>query len=138
MLLTCPGCAKKLNVPESAAGKKVRCPGCKSLVALPSEPAPAPEREAATDGDRTRKPGPPPEPAEAPPPGKPRGRRRNRPVGRQARPRREPARPPARQGLSAPPQSGGPAAGLPRRPVRPGAQGEPVPRTRSRDRWRQG
>jgi DNA-directed RNA polymerase subunit RPC12/RpoP len=41
MGLTCPGCGKKLNVPESAAGKNVRCPGCKTVVAVPTRPVAA-------------------------------------------------------------------------------------------------
>jgi hypothetical protein len=38
MLVTCPDCNKKLKVPESVSGKKVRCPGCKAVVAVPAHP----------------------------------------------------------------------------------------------------
>jgi hypothetical protein len=40
-------------VPEGAAGKKVRCPGCKEIVAVPTRrPAPARRRETARADDR--------------------------------------------------------------------------------------
>jgi hypothetical protein len=35
-VVTCE-CGKKLNAPAAAAGKKVRCPGCKGVVAVPAE-----------------------------------------------------------------------------------------------------
>jgi DNA-directed RNA polymerase subunit RPC12/RpoP len=54
MGLTCPGCGKKLNVPESAAGKKVRCPGCKTVVAVPNRPvAAAPSTRSPPGGADT-------------------------------------------------------------------------------------
>ena len=31
----CPQCGKKLNAPDSAAGKRARCPQCKAIVTLP-------------------------------------------------------------------------------------------------------
>ncbi len=34
--LICPGCSRKLNVPDTASGKKVRCPACASVLAVPS------------------------------------------------------------------------------------------------------
>jgi predicted Zn finger-like uncharacterized protein len=43
MAVTCPECHKRLNVPQSALGKKVRCPACKKVVVL-SEPGPAASR----------------------------------------------------------------------------------------------
>jgi hypothetical protein len=48
MLVLCPGCRKKLNVPENLAGKKLRCPGCKTVVPAPAASAavtPSPPRE---------------------------------------------------------------------------------------------
>jgi hypothetical protein len=50
MLIQCVSCAKKLNVPDNAAGKKARCPACKTVfdivaaaaaVAAPAVAAPA-------------------------------------------------------------------------------------------------
>ncbi len=41
MIVTCAECAKKLKVGDDLAGKKVRCPKCKALVAVP-----APEADA--------------------------------------------------------------------------------------------
>src|SRR5262245_27694149 len=38
MVLTCSECGKKLTVPESAAGKKVRCPGCQKVTEVPGRP----------------------------------------------------------------------------------------------------
>jgi hypothetical protein len=48
MLIQCVSCAKKLNVPDNAAGKKARCPACKTVfdiaataaVAAPALPPP--------------------------------------------------------------------------------------------------
>src|SRR4051794_961534 len=42
ILVTCPKCAAKLNAPDSAAGKAVRCPkaGCGTVVPV-AAPAPA-------------------------------------------------------------------------------------------------
>src|SRR5262245_64848660 len=45
ILVTCPGCSAKLNAPDSAAGKKVKCPkpNCGTVIpvpaALPQQPA---------------------------------------------------------------------------------------------------
>jgi DNA-directed RNA polymerase subunit RPC12/RpoP len=49
MQITCPECRKKLNVPDTAAGKRVRCPACKHLVPIPAlsvTTAPTPPSEA--------------------------------------------------------------------------------------------
>ena len=37
--VACAGCEKKLKVPDTAAGKKIRCPACKAVIAVP-EPEP--------------------------------------------------------------------------------------------------
>jgi hypothetical protein len=59
-VVACPECAKKLNVPESAAGKKVRCPGCQKVfpvpgasaaVASPPPPVPKPAPKPAPQRD---------------------------------------------------------------------------------------
>src|SRR5262245_30169049 len=49
MIVTCPGCQKKLKVPDGAAGTKARCPACKGVVTVPGSgaPPPLPERPAA-------------------------------------------------------------------------------------------
>jgi hypothetical protein len=39
MLITCPGCKKKLNVSETITRKNVRCPGCKTVTTLPDRQA---------------------------------------------------------------------------------------------------
>jgi hypothetical protein len=56
---TCPSCAAIVNAPDAAAGKKARCPQCKSPVDVPAtslQPAHAPAPAPA----------PPPPPAPAP------------------------------------------------------------------------
>jgi hypothetical protein len=76
--MQCPTCGKKLNAPDSAAGKRARCPQCKTIVTLPSpggapaeevleaEPvqAPAPaDPDALGFGDEPAAPAPPPLPS---------------------------------------------------------------------------
>ncbi|MEQ9410723.1 MAG: hypothetical protein RIK87_23635 [Fuerstiella sp.] len=36
MIIQCSQCAKKLKVPDTAAGKKVKCPGCANVIAIPA------------------------------------------------------------------------------------------------------
>lgn len=62
MLVQCPSCSKKLNVPDSAAGKKAKCPGCAKLFEVvaatavaPAAPKSPPVRPAAEDDVRPRK-----------------------------------------------------------------------------------
>ena len=78
ILVVCPGCSSKLNAPDTAAGKKVKCPKCQGAVPVPApeatafevvEPKPAappeserptraasrPTAKAADDEDRPRK-----------------------------------------------------------------------------------
>lgn len=70
-VIACPECAKKLNVPETAAGKRVRCPGCQAVFSVPTEdtatpPTPLPGARTASAAQRApvspRKAAPPPEP----------------------------------------------------------------------------
>lgn len=37
ILATCPSCQAALNAPDSAAGKQVRCPRCKTAVPIPKQ-----------------------------------------------------------------------------------------------------
>jgi hypothetical protein len=37
--VTCPGCQARLNVPDAAAGKKVKCPTCRGLIRVPGTSA---------------------------------------------------------------------------------------------------
>jgi hypothetical protein len=49
-IVTCPACAKKLQVPEDFFGKTVQCPECKQqFVANPAGAAPAPPSLATHD-----------------------------------------------------------------------------------------
>lgn len=65
LTLTCPECHRKLKVPETAAGKKVRCPECQAAFRAEAEegvadrPAPRPVRgrdERDDDDRRERRP----------------------------------------------------------------------------------
>lgn len=57
MLIRCPQCGKTLKVPDSAAGKRAKCPGCSTLVPIPAadasaedaEPRPPSSRSASAD-----------------------------------------------------------------------------------------
>src|SRR5262249_2522120 len=60
-VVTCPECTKKLNVPDTAVGKKAKCPGCNAVFAG-SAPAPAPAAAPLPL---------PPEPKKAAPPARP-------------------------------------------------------------------
>jgi hypothetical protein len=40
IMLACGGCAKRYRVPEDKAGKKVKCPGCGSVLEVPHVPGP--------------------------------------------------------------------------------------------------
>src|SRR5882724_8138358 len=52
MHVTCSNCQSKIRVPDSAAGKKGKCPKCGNVITIPSlgaptdEPAPEPAAEA--------------------------------------------------------------------------------------------
>jgi len=50
-LVSCPSCGRKLKVPDSAVGKRGRCPACASVFPMvSSEPAsPEPQRNVETD-----------------------------------------------------------------------------------------
>jgi phage FluMu protein Com len=53
----CPGCGKKLNAPDSAAGRKARCPHCKTVVTLPMMGAP--QEDEVLDAEPVAAPPPP-------------------------------------------------------------------------------
>lgn len=46
ILVLCPDCKRRLNVPETAVDKTIRCPACKALIPPVSEP-----RSAASDAE---------------------------------------------------------------------------------------
>jgi predicted Zn finger-like uncharacterized protein len=46
MLITCSNCQSKIRVPDSAAGKKGKCPKCGTIITIPAE---APPEEAAAE-----------------------------------------------------------------------------------------
>jgi predicted Zn finger-like uncharacterized protein len=65
MLITCSNCQSKIRVPDSAAGKKGKCPRCGTVIAIPATGEAAEEAPAEAPAET---PPPPPEPvAEAPP-----------------------------------------------------------------------
>src|SRR5712672_1743515 len=47
LLVTCPGCGKKLQVKDELAGKKAKCPTCGSPFAIPTPRAAARPRTGA-------------------------------------------------------------------------------------------
>jgi predicted Zn finger-like uncharacterized protein len=58
--ITCPNCERRLKVPDSVRGKKLRCPKCQTTFRLPGEDAPSPalpdpfdmaEQQLPTDED---------------------------------------------------------------------------------------
>jgi phage FluMu protein Com len=44
---SCPGCGKAIAAPETAAGRKARCPQCGGVVEIPAAPSPVTELAAA-------------------------------------------------------------------------------------------
>jgi hypothetical protein len=48
--VTCPGCSTRMQVPDTVAGKMIKCPKCQGIVAVPA-PAPA---VSETDADERR------------------------------------------------------------------------------------
>ena len=49
ILITCPGCGKQMKVPETTAGKKIRCPGCKGAVPVPAGKGKAADTRLTTE-----------------------------------------------------------------------------------------
>ena len=48
MLIICHSCNSKIRVPDKAAGKRVKCPKCATLLTVPAaDPAPGPDPETA-------------------------------------------------------------------------------------------
>ena len=41
--LNCPSCSHRLKVPDSAAGRRGKCPGCGAAVQIPAAPSPDPD-----------------------------------------------------------------------------------------------
>src|SRR4051812_22725535 len=71
----CPGCAATLKAPDTAAGKRVKCPRCGGLISVAAPAPPAPAKEAVKAPARRPAKAPPPE--EEPAPARP--ERRDRP-----------------------------------------------------------
>src|SRR5438105_8241667 len=68
-VISCPKCAMRMQVPDDATGKQVRCPGCQNLFVIGAPaPAAAPQLVGAAAGGVAS--GSVPRPA-APPPPKP-------------------------------------------------------------------
>ncbi len=47
--ITCPGCSARMNAPDAAAGKKVKCPKCQTVLAVPAPVADVPAFEVVED-----------------------------------------------------------------------------------------
>lgn len=52
-LVSCPNCLSKLRVPDTALGKKVKCPGCGGVFATALDPPPPVEEDEADNGYET-------------------------------------------------------------------------------------
>ena len=48
IIVVCGACQKKLGVPETASGKRIRCPGCSEPISVPVNSA-APPSKAGTE-----------------------------------------------------------------------------------------
>jgi TM2 domain-containing membrane protein YozV len=46
IVVTCPSCGSKLKAPDTAAGKKLKCPKCQAPIAVPGAAADAPQPAA--------------------------------------------------------------------------------------------
>ncbi len=76
--VVCASCQTRLNAPDAAAGKKVKCPKCQAVMAVPAAEPPPAAGGGGTPFDfgggapppppRRSAPPPPPEPASPPPP----------------------------------------------------------------------
>jgi phage FluMu protein Com len=62
VLIRCDQCQKKLSIPETGLGKKIRCPACKAVFVAAAESAITAEAAPTVLQDKTR-PGPPPLPS---------------------------------------------------------------------------
>jgi predicted Zn finger-like uncharacterized protein len=71
MLITCSGCESKIKVPDAAAGKRVKCPKCATIIRVPKaetpDPPPSPEPEPPDEESKA----PPEEPLDEPEPQEP-------------------------------------------------------------------
>ena len=47
--VVCSGCNAKLNAPDGAAGKKVKCPKCQNPIAIPAAKAAEPDFDVVED-----------------------------------------------------------------------------------------
>ncbi len=87
MIVTCPNCRKSLKAPDGAAGKKVRCPGCLEIIAVP--PAGGAGGGSAAGSSSATKPATRPKPpsaASAPPSTASPGRSTNRSSAAESKP----------------------------------------------------
>ena len=48
--ISCENCGKQLRVPANAAGKRVKCPGCRSAFVVAAPPSSSPDSAAVDDG----------------------------------------------------------------------------------------
>lgn len=95
--VSCPGCQVAMKLPDSLAGKKVRCPRCRTSFVVP---AAAPPQKPATQLVRKARPPVREEERVAPPEAPPKVRRaaeEDRPAARTRRPREDEDEPPAKK-----------------------------------------
>lgn len=56
--VTCDGCQKRLRVPDKVAGKRIRCPNCSGVVAVPATETESASAESNPTPTATREPSP--------------------------------------------------------------------------------
>lgn len=67
LTVACPGCKRTLRVPDTAAGKKIKCPLCGEMFAMPAAPtAPAPPAGVTTGASTPPRTPPTPPPTKRP------------------------------------------------------------------------
>jgi eukaryotic-like serine/threonine-protein kinase len=62
--LACPSCARKLNVADAAAGKRVRCPGCGHILRIPAPAGASVPAPRTVAGKLPARPARPPKPVD--------------------------------------------------------------------------
>src|SRR4051812_10676226 len=90
--VTCPSCDKKLQVKDELAGRKVKCPGCQTVVAVPAAKVKTAPRKAE-DNERVS-----PAPSKGPAHGERPAKKNVRPARKEESDKDEEEKRPAKKG----------------------------------------
>ncbi|MBC7967605.1 MAG: hypothetical protein H7Z17_16955 [Fuerstia sp.] len=110
MIVTCPNCRKTLKAPDGAAGKKIRCPGCLEIIAVPAEGG------AGGGSSSITKPATKPKPPSASPAPESTASPRRSPSSSSAAESKPAAKSGGRSASASAGSTGGPQSGTPARP----------------------